>query len=142
MIHYTGFYFCTRSNWDGGIFYVRNLVSIDGEDQKKLIIQKPLNDEKEPWRMTDILKPEVFNWLEENVKDERKGLKGWCCGNDDYNSGFNEGFSLFFYRRKDAKLFIKTWSIHKIATETYNQNTYENKILDPKTNKLVKKIRN
>lgn len=140
MTHYTGYYFCTRSNWDDKVFSVGNLVSIEreSEDYDKLINQKSLylDDEYNSWRKYNELKPEVFDWLNENVKDEKQGLKGWCCGNKDYNSEKYEGFSLFFYRRKDAKAFIKTWSIHKQPTETYNQNTYVNKVLDTKTNTL------
>lgn len=82
---------------------------------------------------------EYLEWLENNVKEQKPGLKGWCCGNDDYNSN-NEDFSLFFYRRKDAKLFIKTWSIHKKATETFNQDTRVMRVLDTKTNTLKRKF--
>ena len=141
MIHYTGWYFCTRSNWDNGMFDVRNLVSIgrQEDDYKKLLVEEILPNEV--WKTFTKLKPEVYDWLMNNVKDEKPGLKGWCCGNDDYNSSNYEGFSLFFYRRKDAKAFIKTWSVHAKATETYNQNTYVNRVLDKKTNtlKIVKR---
>jgi hypothetical protein len=122
------------------MFDVRNLVSIERteEDFKHLIVQELLPNET--WRTFNKLKPEVYDWLINNIKDEKPGLKGWCCGNNEYNSN-GEGFSLFFYRRKDAKAFIKTWSVHKKATETYNQNTYTLRVLDKKTNtlKIVKR---
>jgi hypothetical protein len=137
MIHYTGYYFCSQSNWDGEYFHVRNLVSIDEENAKNLIDKFPLEPSIENRFSHSFkrLKPEVFDWLLNNVKDEKLGIKGWCCGNDSYNAGYND-FSLFFYRRKDARNFIKTWSIYKKPTETYNQNTYVNKVLNPKTNTL------
>ncbi len=140
MIHYTGFYFCTRSNWDGEMFDVCNLVSIERktEDFNNILDKKSLfpDDEYNKWRSYYELKPEVFKWLEDNIKDQNKELKGWCCGNKDYNSNVSEGFSLFFYRRKDALNFIKIWSIYKKPTETYNQNTYVHKILNKSTNTL------
>ena len=140
MNHYTGFYFCTRSNWDNNTFFVRNLVSIEykTEDFNNLLVKIPyVSDDKfNTWGYCYQLKPEVFDWLEANVKNENKKLKGWCCGNNDYNSQICEYFSLFFYRRKDALNFIKTWSIHKKPTKTYNQNTYVLKVLDEKTNTL------
>lgn len=148
MIHYTGFYYCTMSNWDNEWFDVTNLVSTErkSEDYDNLIDSKyDINLEEENIFRRQIryceLKPEVFLWLEENVKDQQNGLKGWCCGNKEYNTGSHEGFSLFFYRRKDAQNFIRTWSVHKKPTETYNQNTYVNKVLDKTTNtlKVVKK---
>lgn len=140
MIHYTGWYFCFKSNWDGKNFDVRNLVSIDEENAKNLIIKVPLapSTKNNFAHYFKKLKPEVFKWLEENVKNQNK-LKGWCCGNDEYNQGYGD-FSLFFYRRKDAINFIKTWSIYKKPTQTYNQNTYVHKILCLKTNKLKIKV--
>lgn len=139
MFHCTGFYFCTRSNWDNEFFEVRNLVSIecDSQDFKNLIEKKPFGLTERPWVTYDSLKTEVFDWLENNVKEQKEGIKGWCCGNNEYNSN-SESFSLFFYRRKDAMLFIKTWSIYKKATKTFNQNTMTKRILDPKTNTLKK----
>lgn len=141
MRHYTGWYFCTRSNWDNQSFDARNLVSIDCNtvDFTNIVNKHSLypDDEFNSWRSYYELKPEVFDWLIRNVKDENTKLKGWCCGNKDYNSEMFEGFSLFFYRRKDAINFIKIWSIHKKPTETYNQNTYVKKVLDLKTNKLI-----
>lgn len=138
MKHYSGWYYCTESNWTGEYFDVRNLVSIDKENAKNLIIKIPTEPTPENGFSCSFrkLKPEVFDWLLNNVKDEKPGLKGWCCGSDNYNLGYGE-FSLFFYRRRDALNFIRTWSIYKKPTETYNQYTYVKKVLDKKTNKLI-----
>jgi hypothetical protein len=137
MIHYTGWYFCTKNNWDGNTFDARNLVSIDKENAKNLIIKCSLvpNIDNRFSHYFKKLKPEVYDWLINNVTDEKLGVKGWCCGDDNYNCGY-EDFSLFFYRRKDALNFIKTWSIYKRPTETWNQNSRIRKILDLKTNTL------
>jgi len=103
MIHYTGWYFCLRNNWDGNTFDARNLVSIDKENAKNLIIEYPLtpNIENRFSYSFKKLKPEVYDWLINNITDEKLGVKGWCCGDDNYNAGYVD-FSLFFYRRKDA----------------------------------------
>lgn len=136
MKHYTGFYFCTLSNWDDNIFDANNLVSIDNDDFKELIIKNPINIER-PWETYCELKLEVYDWLTNNVKNKKNGVKSWCCGNKEYNSRNHcDEFSIFFYRRKDAQLFIKIWSKYKKPTETYNQNTYIQKKLNFETGKL------
>ena len=33
MKHYTGFYYCTRSNWDGEMFDVGNLVAVERKSE-------------------------------------------------------------------------------------------------------------
>lgn len=166
MIHYSGYYFCTRSNWDGQNYSARNLVSIEkydeeygDEDFKNLIAKKKIFDEESfkywedkyngdsaklelhkqlSYKECFFLKPEVVKWLNETVFDDKKtGEKGWCVGNDEYNSGGGMSFSLWFYRRKDALKFIKEWSVYKKPTETYNQDSYIKKTLDLKTNKLT-----
>ena len=139
MKHNTGWYFCSQSNWDGDFFDCRSLVQVDEEDFENLILSvsiEPTRENNFSYTLKKI-KPEVFDWLVDNIKDIKPGFKGWCCGNDDYNSrGESGSYSLFFCRRKDAINFIKTWSIYKKPTETFNQNTYVQKILDKKTNKL------
>lgn len=147
MQHYTGYYYCTRSNWDGKIFSAGNLVIIgieeldSDEDYRNLIVKKANpkydfhNYDPLVGRTLKSLKPEVFQWLEENVKDEKKGVKGWCCGDETYPTN-DMTYAVFFYRRKDARNFIKTWSVHKMPTKTYNQNTYVTKKLDLKTGRL------
>jgi hypothetical protein len=59
------------------------------------------------------LKPEVIEWLENNVEDYEGG-KGWCVGSDEYIVGDSStSLSVFLQRRKDAMNFIKTWSKYK-----------------------------
>lgn len=152
-MHYTGYYTCIRSNWNEQMFDARNLVVIgieeldSDEDYRNLVHQEPNpeydfeNYQPHVSRIITSLKPEIFKWLEENVKDEKDGVKGWCCCSEKNAVENYFTYDLFFYRRKDAMNFIKTWSIHKRATKTYNQDTYVEKILDLKTNKLIKSQR-
>lgn len=66
-----------------------------------------------------ILKEEVFNWLEKNIKDVETDstnineIKGWCIGNEDYLSRDNDRITIFFKRQLDALNFIRAWSIFK-----------------------------
>ena len=65
------------------------------------------------------LKKEVIDWLNENIKDNPKNKtqpQGWCMGNDNYRSTSLLSLTLWFYRRRDAMNFIKTWSSHKKPT--------------------------
>lgn len=56
------------------------------------------------------LKPEVMQWLEDNVPDF-KNEKGWCIGSKEYRANDSaSSFSIFFQRRRDALAFIKRWS--------------------------------
>jgi hypothetical protein len=156
---YIGYYYCTESNWDDKLFDTSYLVSIEQYDKKDLINNKIdfLNpkafsddfknvidvkflypdDKIYSWKTFFQLKPEVFSWLEQNVTNKKHNKKAWCCGNKEYNSDnpVSQDFDLFFYRKKDALNFIKTWSILKKPTLVYNQFTYVKKVLNTKTNK-------
>lgn len=64
MIHYTGWCFCTRSNWDNECFDVRNLVAIEykeKEDYNKLLIKGSAGIPDRPWATYVELRPEVYN---------------------------------------------------------------------------------
>lgn len=78
------------------------------------------------------LNDDVINWLHKNIKDQLDGTKGWCVGNDEYNSR-DLDFSIWFYRRKDALAFIRQWSVYKKPTGSYNQNSYIEKKLNLET---------
>jgi len=114
---------CSDSNW-GGQYNCRVIVSID-----MVPIGKSYYDDHEPdWlnlideveldgetalRLreydTQRLKPEVMQWLTDNIKDrihERDGHKqGWAVGTDEYNCKSGVSFSLFFERQTDAMKF-------------------------------------
>lgn len=65
-----------------------------------------------------------MKWLKANVEDTKengyKGHKGWAVGTDAYNKNVSDGFTIWFYRRKDALNFIKTWSVHKKPTSYFD----------------------
>ena len=75
----------------------------------------------------------VNDSLEDNIEDY-KGEKGWCVGSDDYDvTGSCTGLSVFMQRRKDAMLFIKTWSKYKKPINYCQYFTDIRKRLDLKT---------
>ncbi len=87
-----------------------------------------------------ILKPEVINWLNENVKD-RKGdsPKGWACGSDEYLSDDSSiSLSVFFHRKSDAMNFIKTFSVFKKPVSFLNYFKDDRRKLNMETLKLDK----
>ena len=78
------------------------------------------------------LKPEVLKWLDDNIEDFQ-GEKGWCVGSDDYIVRDGSGMSIFMQRRKDAMLFIKTFSKYKKPIRYCQYFTDVRKKLDLKT---------
>lgn len=158
--------FCPRSNWTNDWYNSRYMVSIkeylgykshapveqdwsllekfpffDQELFERLCNTKKLKDvpvashrhfaTKETYR----LKPEVFAWLKKNVKDV-KDEKGFCVGNDKYNSNDSMEFNIFFKRRSDAMKFIKRWSSHKKPTTYFDYFSDVRKQLNFKTKTL------
>lgn len=80
-----------------------------------------------------VFKPHVLTWLEENVPD-MKGEKAWCVGSNDYNiTGSSSGIAVFMQRRKDAMLFIKTFSKWKKPINYCQYFSDVRKVLDLKT---------
>lgn len=92
-------------------------------------------------RGTPCLKPEVIEWLNENVKDSTdKAMKhqpqGWAIGTDEYRLNGSSDLAIWFLRRRDAMKFIKHWSTFKKPTSYYNAFHYDKrKLID---GKLVK----
>ena len=91
-----------------------------------------------------FLKPEVIEWLNENVAPSTDAARadqpqGWACGNDVYCSHATHDIAIWFLRRADAMKFIKTFSQHKKPLMTYNQDTYKKCILT--NGKLVEQKR-
>lgn len=132
---------CSDSNW-GGMYDCQIIVSIDCyeeynqedwnnlftkekhfsqedyEEIKKICIGKEYCTEdfylSMSTKYTNALKPEVYQWLLDNVPDSVDNEKMWCIGSKDYIFRDScSSFSFFFQRRKDAMEFIKTWSKYK-----------------------------
>ena len=149
MFFYSGWYYCTQDNWTGTDYDSRNLVSIEEyndtygtKDFTNLITERRDFDDEGNRLQIKTLDPKAVSWLLKNVLDDPKtGEKGWCMGNEDYNSTGGSDFSLWFYRRRDAMSFIKEWSVYKKPTETYNQNSYVKKKLNLDTNTLQVEVR-
>ncbi len=157
--------FCTRSNHNDEDFYARYMVDInkleyDDVDWDRLIVMgKALNQERlewnqhmaekcpevytesviEEWAMVDCpaLKPEIIEWLEENIKPQKDGEPGWAMGNDDYRSTVDYTLTLWFTRKNDARKFIREWSSFGKATSYFDYFACPviNLVLDTDTNK-------
>lgn len=93
-------------------------------------------------RNVPSLKPEVIDWLTENVhqstdKQMVDQPQGWAMGNAEYRQNDSSHFSIFFLRRRDALNFIKVWSIHKQPTTYFNYFTDDKrKLIDGKLTKV------
>ncbi len=114
-------------------FYKRCLEKYPSEGWEKSLASPNLGQVT-----TKRLKPEVMQWLEDNVPNI-KGEKAWCVGNDNYNANDAKGFSIFMERRKDAMTFIKRWSKWKKPIIYTQYFTDVRKKLDLKTLKYVSK---
>ena len=145
--------FCSDSNW-GGVYDCRVILSIDMVQKGKtyhdphepdwinLIDDDIEFESKKPFRVghydTQRLKPEVIQWLTENIKDRdnKKHKQGWAVGTDEYNSDSGVSFSIFFERQRDAMNFIKRWSSHKKPVHYLNYFKDIRRELDPTTGRL------
>ncbi len=82
-------------------------------------------------------KPEVLQWLTDNVPDYQ-GNKGWCVGSEEYTiSDSCSSLTIFMQRRSDAMKFIKTWSKWKKPIYYTQYFTDVHKKLDLTTLKYV-----
>lgn len=112
-------------------------------DWLNLIEQHPFKKDPESMFMrhdTRRLKPEVMQWLAENIKD-RKGeehKQGWAVGTDRYNSNDAITFHVFFQSSRDALKFIKRWSSYKKPVDYLNYFKDIRKKLNLETGKLCR----
>jgi hypothetical protein len=166
MHHHINHCWCSESNHDDDSFYARNMVDInkleqDEDDwdtliettrvlsQEQLMInrrliekypdvynEKQLN-ESSAYVDCPSLKPEVVEWLNENIKPSKDGSPGWAMGNEQYR--IKQGYSLvlWFTRHPDARKFIKRWSSFGKATSyfDYFKSPVINLVLDTETMK-------
>ena len=150
---------CRDCNW-GGQYDCRVIVSIDRIAEGKTYYDPPMDDwtnliEKHEYEWkdevgflhhdTNRLKPEIMQWLTDNIKDRKllkwemkrgENPKGWAVGTDLYNARDQLSFSVFFERTGDALKFIKRWSVYKKPVDYLNYFRDVRKKLDPKTNTL------
>jgi hypothetical protein len=95
-------------------------------------------------RKTVTLKPEIIQWLNDNVKDRKvyeeseesdsslADQKGWCIGNDKYNSNQSYEITVFFARQVDALKFIRKFSIFKLPTFYFDYFREERREMESK----------
>lgn len=141
---------CSDSNW-GGNFDCQIIVSLNHyesdaykEDWNNLMYKKTGIATLEFGKHAGMeyeteyysLKPEVIQWLVENIPDFQKG-KGWCIGSEKYMMTDSGSASVFFQRRRDAMKFIKTWSKWKRPLFYCQYFTDIRKQLDLSTGKYV-----
>ena len=88
------------------------------------------------------LKPEVVEWLNENINPQKNGAPGWAMGNDEYRSACRYRLTLWFIRHSDARKFIKHWSSFGKATSYFNyfKDPIINLELDTETMKYRNKV--
>jgi len=153
---------CSDSNW-GGHYDCQIIVGLSSykegykedwerlltkadyfnEDTYKILLSKGLPDCEEVKMAATTkynqLKPEVIQWLEDNVP-ERNGVKGWAIGSADHvRSGSNINYDIFFQQTRDAMKFIKTWSKWKKPIHYCQYFTDVRKTLDLQTLKYTSK---
>jgi len=144
MHHHINHCWCSNAEHNNESYDAPNMVDIDrlehdDEDWIKMIdIKQVVSQEKrntfegmkeqfpdmdiERMAITDcpVLKNEVVDWLNENIKPQKDGEPGWAIGNDEYRLIQNYRLTLWFQRRNDAKKFIRTWSKYKKSTSYFN----------------------
>ena len=124
---------CSMSNWDGEHYNCQYILSVDEEDGDDILVYEKTDILEDHWkyveemlrkedkvkdidklkqtyyRSTYNLKPEVIQWLIDNVED-KKGCKGWCIGSEEYRLNDGGSFPIFFQRKSDVYKFVKRWS--------------------------------
>ncbi len=166
MHHHINHCWCSASHRDGGMFDSRNMVDInrleaDEADWDNLIEMSRVVSQERQEMMKGVfdkfpevydteekileacrvdcpnLKPEIVEWLEQNIKPARDGSPGWAMGNDDYRANSSYSLTLWFIRHGDAKRFIKQWSSFGKATSyfDYFKDPIINLVLDTETMK-------
>lgn len=142
---------CTSSIWSGDYYYCRHLVTLDSysktnddwtniidnksesipdQDMIKFLIKlegyndisELLVDNTHPVKYIPNLKPNILQWLHDNIKDRKDDEchKGWAVGSTDYRALNPYQFNIFFHRKKDAMAFIKKFSTYKKPTHITN----------------------
>jgi hypothetical protein len=107
---------CSDSNL-GGHYNARcilNLSRIESEDHFKEDWGNLIEKTQDSFR----LKSEVTEWLETNIP---KGK--WAVGTDKYNAIDKLNFNIFFQSSRDARKFVKKWSVFEKPLLYFNYFT-------------------
>ena len=133
-----------KDDWDN-LIDIKRVVSIEELEIQTSVVKSmkekypdiQMNAEEMATRDCPVIKAEVRQWLNDNIKPQKDGEVGWCVGNDQYNLLQSYRMAIFFQRRNDAKKFIKTFSKYKKATSyfDYMKDPIVNLVLDIETGK-------
>jgi hypothetical protein len=127
----------SQESFDEQIKTAEYMIKKYPEDFDDDYLTKVKNNKRTGYNKISVFKPEVLKWLEDNIPDI-KGDKAWCVGSNNYNAtGSCSGISVFMQRRKDAMLFIKTFSKWKKPINYCQYFTDVRKVLDLKTLKYI-----
>ena len=127
---------CSKSNWEDSHYDCQYILSIDEEGGDNILVYEKTDNLDPNWKHVEAmlrkdypkeklgdldklkqtyynsaynLKPEVIQWLVDNIEDTKNG-KGWCIGNEDYRINDGGSFPIFFQRKSDVFKFVKRWS--------------------------------
>lgn len=162
---------CSESNWDLQQFNCQIILTIkkhndnsinwrepaDNSDWERTTIEKKVFDKdtyevfqdlyeenpnkRLPMKKIYTLKPEVIDWLNENIEDvEEKGEtlnKGWAIFDETATPAFKKDVQVFFRKKSDALKFIRRWSEYKKPTFDWDYFKDTRKKLDFNAKKLV-----
>lgn len=153
MNYFSNHCWCSDSNW-GGTYDCRHIVTIEfllkgGEYHRKethnpewysLINHTQVLREDLRLVRHRMLKPEVLEWLNTNVKDREDEThpKGWCIGTQEYIDKDIMGFNIFFHRLTDARAFAKKWAKHGTFDSYFNYFREIRMEYCPKKKRMVK----
>ena len=140
MNHFVNHHIIHNSNFNEEI-YETNLVEItlkeDKEDYKKIINIIAQSLDVHPTKIKTNLSHKTLNWLNKNVVDKSNGKKAWGYEEEkEFSFRPRTSMNIIFYRRKDARNFIKTFSKVKKPMLYFNYFTQRKEKLNSK-NKFV-----
>lgn len=102
-------YVFNQTKYDEEISFAKSMIENYPNDYDQTYLDNIKSDKSTGFSYINVFKPEVLQWLDKNVPDIQ-GKKAWCVGSNDYNLNNSGSLSVFFQRRRDAMLFIKTFS--------------------------------
>lgn len=122
----------SQKKYDDDIVFAERMIERYPNYYDQSYLEDIKANKKTGFQNIRVFKPKVLKWLDENIADI-DGKKAWCVGSNDYSSQDASSLSVFMQRRKDAMLFIKTFSKWKKPVYYCQYFTDVRKKLDLKT---------